>query len=260
MSDLSLSEELTAAPEPGAPAPKRQGRSIFADPIVRGLAIFAVVLVVLYLVAILSALLMGLMNPTQPRTSVERDIAIYEQEAMATPQDTGVWRKYIVALIQNGQYGKAQQVIDQAKKAIDQKSTQDIATAQVQLDFERKQYDKVVKESDQVRKDLKTWYDRQKKEKGSPAAMGEPISFNYSAVLLLKAEALVKLNRPKDAIKALNDYLKDNKTDSAVLVRRGQLRADNGDKQGGIADLKQALKYIPGDKETLDELKKIGAK
>jgi tetratricopeptide (TPR) repeat protein len=237
-------------------APKRP--SIFRDPVVRVMAVFAVLLVVLYLATVLSALLMGVLNPTEPRTRAERDILYYERLAAQTPKDTGLWKGYVNALMSTKQYLRAQDVIDRAGKAVDQTATQDILASQAELYLATKEYNKAIQTADQVRAKLKVFHDKAKKTPGTAEAKGLEIDENYWNALLVKAEAQVALGDKKAAIKSLDTYLKEKKTASDVLVRRGLLKIDTGDKTGAEADFRAALTYIPNDPAALAGLKKIG--
>ena len=77
----------------------------------------------------------------------------------------------------------------------------------------------------------------------------------------MKEEALAALGKTKEAIKALDLYLKEkaNSTDADVLIRRAALKAQIGDKAGAKADYQTALKYLPNDPTALAGLKQIGA-
>jgi len=272
MSDSDLAQMgLTgpeSAPDPGLESPKQESKkpkrpkkkSMFRDPVVRGLALVAAGLVVLYLVLIVSAMMTGVLGTTEPRTKLERDLQYYEQMAMRTPTNVNVWASYIGALIDSRQYGKAQDVIDQASKAIDQKPTQGILMTQARLYFATKQYKKAMTVCDEVRKKLKTYNALAKKQKGSPESMGREIDFNYWNALLLKGESLALLNRKAEAVKCFDEYLKANTADADVFDRRGSLKLELGDKKGAKADFEYVLKYLPGDKVATEGLKKIGAK
>jgi tetratricopeptide (TPR) repeat protein len=244
---------------PVAVSSRPPGRSsIFADPVVRVMAVFVVLLVVLYLVTVLSALLMGILNPTEPRTRGERDIRFYEMLAAQSPKDTGLWKRYINALMTTKQYLKAQDVIDRASASVDQTATQDFLTAQAELYLATKKYDQAIKTSDQVRTKLKAFHDASKQTPGTAEAKGEEINENYWRVLLVKAEAQVAVGNEKAAVEALDTYIKEKPTAADALVRRGLLRIELGDKAGAEADFRAALTYVPDDPAALDGLKKIG--
>jgi hypothetical protein len=221
---------------------------------------FAVLLVVLYLVTVISALLMGILNPTEPRTRAERDIRYYEMLTAQSPKDTSLWKSYVNALMSTKQYLKAQDVIDRASKAIDQKETQDFLAAQAELYLATKKYDQAITTADEVRAKLKSFHDKAKKTPGTAEAKGLEINENYWDALLVKSEAQAATGDKKAAIKSLDTYIKEKYTASDALVRRGLLKAETGDKAGAETDFRTALKFIPNDPAALAGLKKIGAK
>ena len=117
MSDMDNTESQLAPEPQGAPSAVRPKRaSMLDDPVVRSLVLFSFAIVIVFIVTVLAALMMGEFSPKEPRTRAERDLAIYEQQAMTSPRDTTVWRNYINALIDNKQYSKAQTIIDRVKK------------------------------------------------------------------------------------------------------------------------------------------------
>ena len=259
--DTSQAAPSASAQPPGGgkPPTRPKNRSMMADPVVRALVFVALGLVVLYLVTIVSALVQGIFTPAAPRTALEKNLDYYSQITMQQPRDTSLWHGYIEALIQDGQYDKAQTIIDQATKAIDQKSTQDILAGQVELYFATKNYDKAISTADLVRKNLRAYYDAAKKKQGSPEQLGQEISDNYGGVLLIKAEALIKLNRLKEAEAAFTEYMKGDPSAADVQIRRGVLRLQMGDKAGAKSDFEAALKFLPGDPTATAGLKQIGA-
>jgi tetratricopeptide (TPR) repeat protein len=232
---------------------------MFQDPVVRWLALGAALLVVLYLVTVVSALVMGLMTPDVPRTRGERDVRFYELSAMQAPQDPVVWQEYIGALITNRQYLKAQDVIDQANGVIEQTGTEGILTSQAQLYFAQKKYDQAIAIADKVIESLSKYHENAKKKTDSPEAKGAEINNNFYAALIVKAEAQAALGKPDAAIETLDIYLKDRKTAADVLIRRGNLKAEVGDKQGAEDDFRNALQFLPDNAAALEGLKKIGA-
>jgi len=242
-----------------ATATVRRKRSMFGDPLVKGMAIGAGVLVMLYLITVVSALLTGVVGSDQPRTRLERDIKIFEQETVAQPKNALVWATFIRALIADKEYRRAQDTIDKAMKVADQSRSQAITTTQAELYFAQGDYDQAIKLIDKTRKQMKDRYEVQKKKKGTPEYLGESINDNYWGMLLVKAEALVELGKKKEALKPLDEYIAANVGASDVLIRRGQLRVELGDKKGAEADFREALKFIPDDQQALDGLKQIGA-
>lgn len=255
VSEAAGGEDVADAPKKPA---RRRKRSIFQDPVVRTMTFVALGLVVLYLITVASALVMGILGSTEPRTAVERDVQLYEAQAMQNPQNTAIWLEYITALIESEQYLKAQDVIDRATAALDQSKTQDIAVAQAQLYFAQGRFDECIELADQIRETLKTNYDEAKKDTDSPEYKGAPIDDSYYLALIVKAEAQVELGDDEGALESLTLYLDDNPTAADVFVRRGDLRATLGDTAGAEADFREALRFIPDDAAALEGLKKIG--
>jgi len=246
-------KETTAAVRKGR-------RSIFSDPVVRWLTVVAVGLVIMYMVTVISALMMGVLNPTEPRTRAERDIQYFEMLTVQDPKNTETWKGYINALMSTKQYLKAQAVIDRAKKGVDQSATQDISAAQAELFLATKKYREAIKTSDDVRKALTAFYEKSRKIPGTAEAKGEQINNNFYSMLIVKASAQEELGDIKGAVKTLDAYIKDKPTAADVLVKRGLLRAATGDKKGAEADYRAALEYIPNDQAALDGLEQIGVK
>jgi len=253
------SPQAQSAPPAQAKGAKRKKKSIFADPVVRTLAIVASGLVILYIATVAGALVMGVLGSSEPKSKLERDLQNYETAAMAAPKDSGVWSLYIGALIADRQFSKAQDVIDKSSKVVDQAVTQDILAAQAELHYAKKDYPAAIKTADEVRKKLKTSYDKALEKNDSPESLGREINANYWRVLFLKAQSQVALGQKDAALKSLDEYLKENATEADVFVYRGTMRVEAGDKKGAEADFKQALKFIPDDKAALEGLKTIGA-
>jgi len=260
-SDLIPEESTQPGSAPKAPAKgsAKKKKSIWADPVVRALAVVASGLVILYLATIVGAFFMGVIGSTEPKTALERDLQNFQGTAMQSPNDPVAWREYALVLIRDKQYRKAQDVIDKATKAVDQSAGQELLLAQAQLQLSQKDYDEAIKTSDEVRKKLKAYYDKMVKKTGSPEALGREINENYWAALFVKAQAQRELKQNDAALKSLDEYLKQKPTAADVLVQRGELRAEAGNKEGAEADFKQALIFLPQDKAALEGLKKIGA-
>lgn len=253
-------EAVADAPEKteAVQAPVRRRRSMLDDPVVRNMTFLSIGLVLLFLVTIVSAMVTGVLGSGVASSGLQRDLTILAQEAALNPSNPAIWHLYVSALITDGQYRKAQSVIDSTSKTLNQASNQDMLTAQAELFFATKKYDKAVTTADDVRTKLKKYYDQAKKNDNSPESLGQEISDNYGQALIIKAEALSKLGRNAEAIKALDEYLKANTGAADILTRRGELKILVGDKKGAEADFRSTLKYIPGDPGALAGLKKIG--
>lgn len=245
--------------ENGGGAAHARRPSIFADPTVRRLALVAAGLLVLYLATVVSALVMGVIGRPGPTTRIERDIAAYEAQVMESPEDVSLWARYVSALIESGQYMRAQDVIDRATAVVDQSSSQALLLAQAQLYYETGRYQEAVETADEVRDLLEAHYEQAKQTEGTPESLGAPISDNYYAALLVKAEALVALGKTEEAVKALDLYLESKPADAAALIRRASLKEKLGDVSGAEEDYRAALRFVPDDPLALEGLKRIGA-
>lgn len=253
-------ESETQPQDPGAAQVSRTTRraSIFRDPVVRVLAWGALGLVVLYLVAIVSALVLGVLGSTAPRTVVERNARVYEAMVQESPDDVTGWRRYIGVLIETGQTAAAQDAIDRALQTVDETESQEISAAQAELYFNTGRYEEAIEIADQVRSRLLSYYEQAKAQPDSPESRGAEIHENYWAVVLMKAEAYVKLGDTSSAIAQLDEYLAERPTSADILIRRGYLKIDIGDNAGAEADFRSALQYLPGDEAALEGLERIG--
>lgn len=233
-----------------------------ADPIVRRLifAIFAVVIV--WLVALLSAIVYGVVLPSSvPRTSAERDLAALTAKVDTGKAKTQVYAQYIDALIRAGQLSKAQSALDQSLK-VTKTDRSYLLAEQAQLYMETKDYTSAIATADkamaEAQKELKAFIAANVAANRKPEA-GAVMPTSYTTAALDKATALYETKDYAAEIKALDAYLTQQPADSDILVMRAQAKVKAGDKTGAEADYRTALKYIPDYQPALDGLKQIGA-
>lgn len=256
-------------------APKKQAKtraasasrdSMFADPTVRRMAWVGAIMLVAFLATVVGALFFGILNPTAPRTAVERDLAIAadkveSNEASATPED---WFKYATALISSEQYSRAERIIDRAREnGVEDPTKQYMGLAQVRLDMARAEYESAIEHADEAMKALEVQYEVERERfeatKQASAFYAAGLTGNYDLLRLSKAEALDELGRTEDAIVELDGYLSNNERAADILVWRGDLKAELGDASGAIADYQAAAVYLPGDEDLAEKLEKLGA-
>lgn len=245
------------------PVPRRP--SMFQDRMVRNLAFAAVGLTVVYLLIVIGALVSGVVGEGRPiQTAAERDLRLYEKMVLDGSRDEQVWGRYANALIRTKQYGKAQQVIDQANKArIVDPRAHHMVLAQVNLFAARKDWAKVIKTADSglaaLRKQSSADWAEYRKT-GSPTSMtATGYGDNYYTLLYAKAKAHEALKQPKKAIEALDEYLKERNTAADVREWRGDLRAAAGNKKGALADYKKARVFMEDTAEIDAKIKGLGA-
>jgi tetratricopeptide (TPR) repeat protein len=267
--DDPASEDLAA--REGEPTPDvaaesgsdADGGARFAgDPVVRTLILAIFGVLILFLVAIVSAMLFGFLRPPlAPRTLLERELTTYGEDVAKGTADAKTWANYVAALIDAGQLSKAKTTLA-AALASAKTDTSYILVQQARLQFSSGDYAACVKSCDAA---LAAAESEQKarldalKAKGirQPAANELPASWLEAAHL--KGDTLALMNDVPAALKAYDRYLEVSPRDSDMLVARGLLRAKSGDKAGAEKDFREALKYIPGYQPALDGLKQIGA-
>lgn len=252
---------VAAESAPAPVAPRRPGA--FADPVVRRLSWLGALMLVAFLLTVVSALVMGVINPPAPRTAVERDLSVARVQIDAGSTDPEVWHSYILALITTEQYSKAERTIAQAEEAkIENPAKQYMLLSRVRLDVARKEFDQAIKDSDAAIAALnaRLKYEKEQYEatKKPTTMIAEGLGPNYETLQLLRAEAYEGLGKKADAIASLDIYINLNERAADILVWRGDLKSASGDTTGAIEDYKSASLYMPGDKALRDKLAKLG--
>lgn len=235
-----------------------QRRSVFADPLVRVLAVILGVVVIVFLGTLAAALYYGVLGSEVPRTSLERDLRVYEAETAAGSQDPEIWKTYVSALIDSRQYARAQQVITRGLTAVDNTSGAEMTFAQTQLYHSIGEHEQAVETATEGMAALNAYHEQQLAIDDSPEQKGQEISGNYWGMLLLRARSLVELERYEDALADFDAYLDEKRGDADVYVLRGDLKVTTDDVAGAEADYRQALRFVSDHEGALDGLKKLG--
>lgn len=257
-------------PGGGEPTVARSGagdsNSIFVDPAVRRMAWLAAFMLIAFLATIVGALFFGILNPPAPRTAVERDLAIAaatieSNEASATPED---WYVYADALVSAAQYVKAERVIETARSnGIEDPAKQYFGLVAARLALARGDHQRALEESEAAMKALETQLEVEREayeaSKQPSVMIAEGLGANYESLRLIRAEAYEALGRFDEAISELDAYLDGNPRAADILVWRGDLRVENGDREGALADYKSASTYLPGDEALAEKLADLGA-
>ena len=131
---------------------------MMADPVVRRMVTAAIVIVIVFLIAVMGVLLSGVASPTGPRTLNENALSVSGEAVRKGNADPATWGAYIAALIANGRYSQAQNVIDDAKASTDDSDTAEFSVAEVRLSNARKDYKKSISVADEAQKQIKTTY------------------------------------------------------------------------------------------------------
>jgi tetratricopeptide (TPR) repeat protein len=82
---------------------------------------------------------------------------------------------------------------------------------------------------------------------------------DYYDAALVKAFAHVELGQWEDALEIFDLYIAQYPTSADILVDRGNAKAELNDKVGAEKDFREALRFVPYDKEAKAGLERIGA-
>ena len=252
------SKSLDPEPENG-PGAREEYR---ADPVTRMLLIGLLGVVVLFVVAIVSALAFGFLSPARaPRTLVERDLATYGEAVRTEKADAKTTASYAAALIDSGQMSEASALLVKAL-ATARTDKSFLQVQQARLAYVQKQYDSAAKLGDVALVTADSELAGRIAElakKGIKQKVESQRPLSWLPAARIKADALAATPDAARAIEAYDVYLKVSPGDSDVLVARGTQKVTTGDKAGAEKDFREALRFIPDFQPALEALKQIGA-
>lgn len=246
--------------EAAAQAPKTRHRGIFRDPVVRVMTYVATGLVILFLVTVISALVMGVLAPTGPRTLAEKQIAVSGAAVRSGTADINAWGLYMSSLIEGDQYALAKRVIADGRASIDDSRTAEFTLAEARLYAAQKQYDSAIKSADAAMKQMNDVHESLLAGGGMTAnsARLDGLPSNYYAAMLVKAYVYRDMGDWDKAVGQLDLYLEKEPTAADILIDRGMARIETGDTKGAEADLRTALSFLPDNAEAKEGLEKLG--
>jgi len=234
---------------------------MFADPMVRTMTLVALALVIVFLATVIGVLLSGITARTGPRTLSEKELAVAGAAVRKGGASSSTYGEYVAALIAEGQYAQAQSVIDQGKAAAPDTSTAEFSVAEVRLHSAQKEYQQSISLADKAQKQIEAVHKATIEGGGLKAkrAIISGLPDNWYILALLKADAYKGLGDWAKAVKEFDAYIGGNPGAADILIDRGNAKIAAKDTAGAEADFKAALKFVPGDKEALQGLAKIGA-
>jgi tetratricopeptide (TPR) repeat protein len=242
--------------DPTAP----RARGMFADPMVRAMALVAAAIVIGFLMFTIIVLFEGYLDPAAPRTFVEAKLTENEAYVEAGATEPTVWRDYVTLLIESKQYAKAQSVIDEAEGVINDEWGQDRLLMQVELLIAQGRYDEAIAIADEAQAKIEETYERELASTELPnRAKAYGISENHSLLSLMKAEIYLEQEKWAEAQAQMQLYADANPTEAGILIDLGDVKVKNGDLEGARADFERALMFLPEDPEILKRLDEIGA-
>lgn len=234
------------------------------DPLVRVLGLTILIIIALTLVTVVYALLTGVFGTGAPRTMTEQRIVAAQAKVEAGSTDPRDWMGLILALIDDGQFAKAQEWIDKGDATLpDQEYSAEMAYMQADLHLAQGDAEEALEVADQALATMKSTTDAMVEDfkvTGRPnkgTAYG--LSDIYYEVLLLKAEIFETREEWTEALACYDEYLAENPTAATVFTERGEVKEQLGDTEGAEADFRQTLTYIADDTNALAGLDRIGA-
>lgn len=259
-SDMSPDEIEGSVPADTPPA-RRARRSMFADPVVRVLAILTVAIVVLFLASVIGILSTGVLTPKGPRTLAEKELAEARTAVSMGTTDTAMWGQYVAALVSAGQNSRARSVLEDARKNLDDSATGEFNLAEARILMSEDKHEEAIKAAQEAMAQVQASYDAEVAKGGltGSRAVITGLDENYYIAVLIIAEASEALEDWETAIANYDIYIAKFRGAADILVDRGQAKLKVDDTEGAKKDFEEALKFVPDSKEALDALDKIGA-
>jgi tetratricopeptide (TPR) repeat protein len=244
-----------------APAATPPRGGMFKDPAVRVMTYVAIGLVILFAATVVGALTTGVMKPNGARTVSERALLI-AAASVRTPGAVGdAWAPYVNALVANGDLRAAGVALRRARASAVSTWSSDLDLAEARLLSAQKRYAQAAQAADTAMKGYTAKRDARVAAAGEASATAGQAALpeSYYNAALMKAYAYVGLRRWKDAIAMFDVYITMFPTAADILVDRGDAKAAMKDNSGAEKDFREALRFVPYDKEAKAGLKRIGA-
>lgn len=237
--------------------------SMFDDPVVRTMAFAAIGIVLLFLAAVVGALVTGVVEPKDagPRTAADRDLLIAAEAAKRGGNNGSEWAPYVNALVANGELEKARITLDTARASAEATTTApELELAEARLELAQDRYAQAVKAAERCMKGFEERQATRLAAGGDTADRARELGIesDYFAAALVKAYGHVGLSEWEEAIAMFDIYIREYPTASDILIDRGNAKVETKDKAGAEADFREALRYVPYDKEAKAGLERIG--
>lgn len=236
-------------------------RSMFDDPVVRRMTYLSVAIVLLSLVSVLSILVTGVVAPTGPRTLAEKQLVVSRDAVAAGATNPVLWDQYIAALIDDGQFSRARNVIRDGRNSLDESSTAVFTIGEARLYRAQGDYEKAIEAADRAIDILDEDLEVRKSSGGGVARRANVSGHheNYYVAILLKADAYRSIGQFESAIEQYDAYIEEFKGAADILIDRANAKVEIGDTKGAEEDFRRALKFLPDSAEAAQGLEKIGA-
>lgn len=244
----------------------KRRRSMWEDRVVREMGFWAGALVIVLLSAVLSALYFGLIGGTAaPRTALERELMAWESvtSTLDTAATADQWQSFVLTLIGDSQYQRAQRVIEQvdSQSKIDQTRGANMLYCTGVLQSAQDRDDEALATFAEVMElTLAAYEEELASEDGDGPNWAKAVGLhdNYYFSALDRARILRSQEKWEEALEMLDLYLEDHPQAAGVFVDRAFLKVRLGDLAGAEADYREALRFVPEFPEALEGLQEIG--
>lgn len=223
------------------------------DPVVGWMTLVAILLLLVVVVAAGSVVYFILALRGAPRTAVERQIIAAEAAASAEPTVEN-YQTLGYAYLAAGRYRDALTTIERGRKV---KNVSEFDLLEADVYRMEGQHERAIETYEKAAKKNEAEYQRLVKEYQRRGILLLPERRTYVSIMIGKGESLIELGKTKEALKAYEEAVKWDKTNSFALTRKGELHAKLGDIKKAKAAFEEALRFIPDYKPALEGLERL---
>ena len=254
-------DEIEGSVPADAPPARRVRPSMFADPLVRVLAVVSFAIVVLSLAGVIGILSSGVLTPKGPRTLAEKELYEARTAVSVGTSDTAMWGQYVATLVSAGQQSRARSVLAGARQNLDDSGTGEFSIAEARIHKSEDNYEATIKAALQAMEQVQAKYDEAVAKGGLDGSRAEirGLHENYYIAALIIAEASEATGDWETAISNYDIYIGKTRGAADILVDRGNAKLEIGDTKGAKKDFEEALRFVPDSREALEALDRIGA-
>lgn len=225
----------------------------------KGLAISAVVVLVLILTAGLWVAATGIVDPPAPRSYHERQIELLETVVKQKPKAPRAWADYARAYIAAEQYAQAGRVLDRGEAAVGTK-TPELTLERARLAVAKGDVEEGLK---LVTKSLAVTTALRKTTMEEFAAKGVTVDprtvrkQEMASAADMQGDLFAAKKQWPEAAKAFSIAVYEKPESADYLVKRGAVYIEMNELKKARADFDQALLFVPGFEPALAGIKRI---
>jgi len=232
-------------------------RSFRRDPIARIIAGAIGLMIIGALLALVFALTSGFFVIGDSPQNYDEQKVISTRNYLLIADDRSkaqAWADYIMALELNGQSSEARDELALAQaENLEVERSQAIMFAHAFLLEREGRIDEASALYTELSALLMEAYETELARGGDKNwAIASGVPENFLRAQLSLASFAIKAKDWESALSYLDTYLEIKSTDAGVLIDRGNVKLELGDKQGALKDFERALMFLPDDPEALE--------